>query len=158
MPRSTQHKRSGRGEIVPPSSKQDRIDELLKIQVQTFPSKELFTDEIQRWYRDLDVYPLGSIEWAFENWRRNGSFFPVPSDILSQCSVWAPTTGQSVCDQECQSHHGRGYGEPDVLWLWKAFSTKRAEVERSLTGSEVEALLVELDTKRKNVPAWRKTA
>lgn len=155
MPQSKQARRSGRGTISPPLSKPDRIVDLLTIQTETFPQKALSSGEIERWKEDLDAYPLAAIEWAFENWRKNGQFFPVPNDILDQCKAWAPGGTHKTCDAECKSRHGKGYGEADMMYLWERYSQKRSEVNRTLTDNEVEALMLDLDKKRGVVPDFR---
>jgi len=156
MPKSRPRRVSGHGEIVPPLSKLDRIGELLKVQVETFPPKELSPEEIARWEGDLRDYQLQAIEWAFDNWRKNGNFFPVPSDIISQCDAWLPA--QQVargCSAECKARHGKGYGENDVLALLNRFMKKRAEVARELNENEIDALYAEVDKVRGQAPEWR---
>jgi hypothetical protein len=140
---------------MPPLSKLDRIGELLKIQVDTFPPKELSLEEIARWEQDLGQFPIQAIEWAMENWRKHGRFFPVPADILDQCIAWEPTTGQSVCDAACKKKHGQGYGESDILWLMEMHNRKRKEINGPLKDVEIEQLLVVLDKHRGKPPAWR---
>lgn len=81
----------GNGEILPPSSWQDRVDELLKGQLDYFPNKELSPAEIEHWYSDLKGYSLKAIEWAFDCHRRCGRFFPLPVDILTLLADWEPT-------------------------------------------------------------------
>ena len=156
MPKSRQRRRNGHGEIVPPLSKLDRIGELLKIQVETFPQKELSAEEIARWEKDLSDYRLEAIEWAFDNWRRNGNWFPVPSDIISLCDSWMPAEQVARgCTKECKERHHKGYGETDVLKIWNLFNAKRAQVNRELTTPEWEAIFVEVDKVRGGAPEWR---
>ena len=156
MQRSKRPRQSGHGEIVPPLSKLDRIGELLRIQVETFPPKELNPEEIARWEQDLGGYPLQAIEFAFDNWRRNGNFFPVPSDILSLCDVWMP---QELvvrgCGKECKARHYKGYGETDVLKIWNLFNAKRLQVKRELSEAEWGAIFSEVDKVRGGAPEWR---
>lgn len=52
-------------------------------------------------------------------------------------------------------HYGQGYGTQDMLWLFHRYQAKRKTVPRCLTEGEVESLMIELDKKRGEVPAWR---
>ena len=156
MPKSTTRKRKGRGEAMPPLSVSDQIDLLLKEHLAIFPSKPELTDaEIEHWHRDLTPYPLQAIDWAFDNWRKNGHFFPVPSDILDQCQAWAPATGKTLCDPECKRRHGKGYGENDMLWLWNRHAKEREKLGRALTKNEWDGLYAELDVSRGGPPEYR---
>lgn len=156
MSKSKRPPHNGSDGTAPLLNRPDKIDALLKIQLETFPHKELTAAEIERWHRDLDDYRMEAIEWAFDNWRRNGNKFPVPHSILEQCEAFAPVnTATKLCDNECQSRHGKGYGENDMLWLWRKFSSVRATLNRPLTESEHQALLNELDQVRGQSPEWR---
>jgi hypothetical protein len=157
MPQSKRRRQVGHGEIVPPLSKLDRIGELLQVHSETFPNKELNPAEIARWEMALKDYRLEAIEFAFDNWWRNGQFFPVPADILSLCDAWLPKEQVARgCTKECKERHHKGYSETDVLKLWNLFNKKRAEVNRALTESEQEELLDALDkTRAGGAPEWR---
>ena len=157
MQRSKRPRQSGHGEIVPPLSKLDRIGELLRIQVETFPPKELNPEEIARWEQDLGGYPLQAIDWAFDNWRRNGRFFPVPGDIIDICETWEVqvNTSNGCSGMDCKARHGKGYGENDVLYLWHEWSKKRTALNRELLPSEVEEVMAQLDKVRGGAPEWR---
>lgn len=156
MPSSKPRKRSGRGEVVPPLSKLSKIGELLQVQVETFPQKELTPEEVERWDRDLSNYPIEAIEYAFDNHRRLAMFFPVPAQILDLCQSYLPTVRDpNACDAECRSRHGKGYGELDMQHLWKTFTAKRVKLNRQLNATEFEMLLQELDKARGQVPEWR---
>lgn len=143
MPRSRPRKSSGKEGTQTLLSKPEKIDNWLKIMVETFPSKELSPDEIVRWHQDLGNFPIHVIDWAFDNWRRNGHFFPVPGDILEQCEAWSPAIEQGRCTVDCRERHGKGLGESDVIWLWRSFSRKVASLSepRSLTDAEKQELL-----------------
>lgn len=165
MPRSTQHNRRGKGEVLRPSNKGDRIRELLKVQLQTFPQKELYPEEVGHWEADLDPFPLPAIEWAFENWRRNGRRFPVYGDILDYCIVWEPSSDTKYrpgCSAECKAQHYRGYSETDVKILNQLVTTavlaNGRPKDQKLSDEEIEELLSQLDKKRGRIPDWRKTA
>ena len=156
MPSSKTRRRSGRGEVIPPLSKLQRIDELLKVQRETFPQKELTSEEIERWERDLSNYPIEAIEYAFDNHRRLAMFFPVPAQILELCQSYLPNLRDpNACDADCQSRHGRGYGELDIQKLFKLFVAKRQQIGRQLNATEFELLLQDLDRVRGRKPDWR---
>ncbi len=156
MPRSKAPRRSGHGEIIPPLSKQELIENCLKIQLETFPQKELSPGEIVRWGMDLARYSEEAIKFAFEEHRQLAIFFPVPGQIIDLCKTWIPEQEYRVgCNAECQSRHGRGYGENDVLYLWQRYQSMRDSFDRRLTQNEVTDLLDDLDAKRGQAPAWR---
>ncbi len=157
MSQSKIRRRKGHGEIVPPLSKLSRIRELLLVQVETFPQKELTTEEVERWGQDLANYAMEAIEYAFDTHRRLAMFFPVPGQIIELCRAYLPEseTTTRLCEPECQDRHGRGYGWTDIMKLWKLYNAKFAELKRKLTKDEWEALYVELDKARGQVPAWR---
>ncbi len=157
MPRSTQRRRSGHGEIIPPLSKQELIEDCLKIQLETFPQKELTPAEIVRWGQDLGHYSEEAIKFAFEEHRLLAMYFPVPGQIIDLCKTWIPAQKYVPgCDADCRDRHGRGYGESDVLWLLKRYMALRESIpNRSLTDGEISKLYDELDQKRGQAPAWR---
>jgi len=159
MPKSTTPRRKGRGAVVQPLTWFDRVDDLLKLQLATFPSKtELTEEEIERWHRDLEKYPIEAIDWAFDNHRRLSRFFPVPSDILDQLRTWEPEQKYvDGCSRECQKRHGKGYGTNDMVWLAEAYVMASKRLNRkALTDVEWEELLDQLDKKRGESPEWRK--
>jgi hypothetical protein len=157
MPQSKPRRRKGNGEVVMPLSVSERIFELLKLQANTFPPKELSQDEVERWIRDLEPFSLEAIEYAFDKWRTNGRFFPVPADILDLCSSWnPPEMERKGCNAECRSRHGKGYGGVDMEYLYERYNQKRSELNRVLTDGEINLLLEDLDKKRGHAPDWRK--
>lgn len=167
MPQSKPRRRKGHGEVMPPLSVFDRIDSLLKEHLKVFPTKaELTEGEIEHWHRDLGRFPIQAIEWAFENWRLNGHFFPVYDDILSQCRAWEPEQKYMPgCSRECQSRHNKGYGEQpfkgihDITRLNELVRRKIEKEKRTLanplTDAEIDGLLDELDKMRGGPPEWR---
>ena len=157
MPRSTQHKAKGHGEVISPSSVLDRIDYWLKEMRRTFPQKELEPEEIANWHRDLERFPIEAIDWSFENWRRNGRFFPVYGDILDQCASWKPEPPYKPgCSKECLSRHGKGYNQYDMIKFFKMYVAKRKEVNGPLKKQEILELFDKLDKLRGGSPEWRK--
>jgi hypothetical protein len=164
MPKSKQRKPSDKGETMTPSRVLDVIDNCLKDMSRTWPAKELSSEEIEHWHQDLGPFPVKAIEWAFDNWRRNGRFFPVYGDILDQCVAWEPPehTRKPICDAQCKADHGKGYHWNDVYWLLvklKAPCAVGAEFARKepVKPGEIEALMEELDRKRPGgAPEWRR--
>ncbi len=158
MPQSRPPRRKGHGEIIPPLNKQELIEDCLKIQLETFPSKgTLEPEEINRWITDLGRYSEEAIKFAFEEHRTLAMFFPVPAQIIDVCKTWqAPAAYKPGCNSECRDRHGRGYGESDVLWLLKRYMAVRESLpNRPLTDGEINKLYDELDQKRGQAPAWR---
>jgi hypothetical protein len=154
MPSSRPRRIKGHGAIVPSLSKQERITELLRVQAQTF-GKELSLEEIDRWEQDLARYPIAAIEFAFEEHRMLGMFFPVPSQILDICKTWREPIPEVGCGSECRARHGKGYGETDLLWLYHKYQQTRAKQKSALKPEQVTRLLDELDRKRAHSPGWR---
>jgi hypothetical protein len=140
-----------------PILKHDRIRELLKTMLQTWPQKELFADEIGHWERDLEVFPIVAIEQAFDSWRRNGRWFPVYGDIIDLCIAYQPEpTYKPGCSKACLARHGKGYSEVDVKKLYELYVERKDNaVTRPMTDREIEALLRDLDKWRGKVPEWR---
>ena len=160
MPQSKQRRRAGHGEVIQPLSVLDRIDLLLKEHLSIFPSKpELTAEEIEHWHQDLNVFPLEAIEYAFNEWRRNGHFFPVYDDILQLCRAWQPPEKATTrCSADCQERHGKGYNTNDVLKLWALHASKRTELDRPLKPAEWNEILAQVDNWRGAPPEWRKRA
>ena len=162
MPKSKPRKASAQGEIMTPSRVLDAIDNCLKDMARTYPQKTLEPEEIEHWHQDLSPFPVKAIEWAFDNWRRNGRFFPVYGDILDLCVAWAPAekVGYTKCDAQCRERHRRGYGEVDVKILNELVVSKVKAADRlrqnRLTDAEIEEILDQVDKKRGYSPDWRK--
>lgn len=116
-------------------------------------SKELTTEETDFWAKLLKPVPVAAVRYAFDNWNRNARFFPKPKDILEL--VEAFNLSKIGPRRKVYEHHGQGYGEKDVLYLWQRYSQKRAELNRTLTDNEVEVLMLDLDKKRGVVPDFR---
>jgi hypothetical protein len=105
------------------------------------------------------------LRFAFDNWNRNGRYFPKPKDVLEQVEVYRQTVpknkyGYPDCDAICKAQHGKGYSGEDILWLWKRYNDMLATLpNRAMTEAEVDGLLRELDSRRKGgAPEWRKRA
>lgn len=162
MPTSKPRRRNVSGEDSETSNKRDVINRALKVQLQTFPQKELFAEEIGNWERDLDPFPVEAIEWAFDNWRRNGRWFPVYGDILDLCIEYQPKEEPQYkpgCSKECLAQHGKGYNWNDIRWLYdRYFSIRDSLPRRPMTDGEINKLLDDLDKKRGKAPAWRQAA
>ena len=57
-------------------------------------SRTLDPAEIEVWRKFLEPIPPGPIVYAFENWQRNGRFFPKPKDILELVEVFKENSGE----------------------------------------------------------------
>jgi hypothetical protein len=158
MPSSKPRKRNARGEVMPPLSVLEHVDNWLKKMLDYHPAKgSLSESEIEDWHRDLSPFPVEAIDYSFEAYRRNGGKFPVPRDILDVCVTWAPEPKYKPgCSRECTARHGKGYSEVDVKKLWELYTSKIGQLpNRPLTDTEVDQLLDELDRWRGKSPAWR---
>lgn len=170
MPSSKRRKPNARGELIAPSSVLDTVDNCLKDMNRTWPVKELTAEEIEHWHQDLSPFPAAGIKWAFDNWRRNGRFFPVYGDILDQCVAWQPPepVDPTGCNAECKRRHWTGYGESPFKGLHdvtrlnelvrRKIQTEKRTADQSFTDAEINGLLDELDTMRGNAPMWRQPA
>lgn len=116
-------------------------------------SRSLEPEEWGAWRAFLGELNPDAVTYAFDNWNRNGRFFPKPKDILDLVATHKIETTQKVsCEPECKMRHGKGYDEHDMLWLWKKIQAKVATNQPI----QYEALLDELDSKRQNgPPVWR---
>lgn len=156
MPSSKARKRKD-SEEDSPILKHARIRECLKIQLQTFPQKELFEEEIANWERDLDPFQIVAINEAFDAWRRNGRWFPVYGDIIDLCIAYQPEPAYKPgCSRLCRERHGKGYSEVDINKLFKLYQTKMPHLSFPMTDAEIDSLLTELDKLRGGPPDWRK--
>jgi len=159
MPKPKPQRTKDNGELLPPSTVYDRIDYWLQTMLTTFPSKgELTSEEIEHWHRDLEPFLMQAIDYAFDTHRRNGRFFPVYGDILDICVTFEPEAKEQYkpgCSAECLERHGKGYNGNDMQKLWKMYSARRKELERSLSKREIFELLDKLDAWRGKAPEWR---
>src|SRR5690242_9924077 len=115
----------------------------------TWPLKELTTEEIENWHKDLGVFQKDQIEQAFDNWRRNGRKFPVYGDIIDLCIAYEPPTRpSSLCSIECRERHGKGYGENPTRGLHdmtrlnelvrRKIATEKRTLAKPLTDAEID--------------------
>src|SRR6266851_10277169 len=103
-------------------------------------SRVLTVEEAQVWKDFLATYSSEAIEYAFENWQRNGHFFPKPAQILELIRAYHVQHRSDYVQH--YEHHGEGYGETDVLILWKMYQAMSAQVGgRKLTKKEKAALM-----------------
>lgn len=140
--------------VMPPLTTFDRIDSLLQHELERFRSTkaEITEEEVEHWHRYLEPYPLQAIEWAFDSYRRNGTFFPVYGNIIDLCKAWRPTEAQAgLCEPSCRARHGRGYHANDMIWLFKNYDFP----DRPLTDQEISGMLDQLDKQRGRAPEWR---
>lgn len=109
-------------------------------------SRVLTTEEFEIWKGIIGNLPRSALNYAFDNWQRNGRFFPKPKDILDLVAAYdlsrTPTGGPRF------SEHGQGYNEGDILALWKLVSAKSIRENRKLTEAEIWELLDQIDAQR----------
>ena len=51
-------------------------------------TRTLDASEIEVWKKFLEAEPPSAVTYAFENWQRNGRYFPRPHDILELIAVF----------------------------------------------------------------------
>jgi hypothetical protein len=123
-------------------------------------SKELTEAETNFWLMLMDEWSVNEMRYAFDNWNRNGRFFPKPKDIIEQIEAYRLSVkgkyGHPTCDAQCRERHDKGYGAEDMLWLYNRYLAKKDSMpNRPMNDTEIDGLLDELDTKRGRKPAWR---
>jgi hypothetical protein len=92
--------------------------------------------------------------YACDNWARNGRFFPKPIDLLDLVDVY--NRGLQPSKFTHYEHHGRGYGDGDMLALWKLVSAKSIQLNRKLSIPEIWQELNVIDQRRPDgPPMWR---
>ena len=55
---------------------------------QSLFAKDLSEEELQFWKQFLTQFSLQELRYAFDNWNRNGRWFPKPKDIGDQCEAY----------------------------------------------------------------------
>lgn len=139
-----------------PSTEFSERSRLLKTHQALF-GKDLSDDEARVWLGVMRDFSIIELRYAFDNWARNGKFFPKPKDIIELCDAFRlshPSNfGYPNCDDLCKSRHWRGYGENDVKWLLRRYFEERKKPQPMTA----EQLLEELDSKREGgAPEWRR--
>ena len=111
-------------------------------------SRSLTPEEAQVWKDFLASYPSLAIDWAFENWQRNGHYFPKPAQILELIRAYHVEHKETSPPR--YEHHGEGFGEGDVLALWKIYQEKYPHPpSRRLTYEQRQDLVDEIERRRK---------
>ena len=105
-------------------------------------SKEMSEELVELWAGLLAAYSVTECEYAFDNWNRNGHFFPKPAQIIEQIAAYREQNRYQV---KRDPQAGKGYGEKDVLILWKLVRERMAENPYPLTEREQAILLDRLD-------------
>jgi hypothetical protein len=59
-------------------------------------SKELTDSDLKVWGGILSEFGQPAIEWAFDNWNRNGAFFPKPTEILQLIHTFGGSSENQV--------------------------------------------------------------
>jgi hypothetical protein len=161
MPESSPDKTRRNPPTPPSSAKLNVISNWLEKLLDRFPDKGKITEsETEDWFHDLRPFSLEAVEFAFETWRRSGLFFPKNGQILDLClSYQSPETSNarvisnSPCDENCRSHHGRGYFDSDMLWVYG----QAMKIYKAGGRPNYGALLTELDHVRpEGPPEWRR--
>lgn len=143
-----------------PSSESGKTEKQLKesllriVQATATLFNKLLSDDALRIWRDLLNYCSETeATEAFKKWQYEGTYFPTPAEILQLVANERDTIRQKQegCSRECQSRHGRGYGDIDMRWLFKKFLAARESDPKV----RVLSLLDELDAKRGKSPEWR---
>lgn len=125
-------------------------------------SKELTEGESNFWLSLLDEWTVAAMRYAFDNWNRNGRFFPKPKDILEQIEAYRLTQsmkyGHPTCDSLCRARHGQGYGSADMWNLFESYRKKiqAAQAHVPMTDELMDELLDKVDKKRGGSPEWRR--
>jgi hypothetical protein len=110
-------------------------------------SRSLTVEEAQVWKDFLSSYPSLAIEYAFENWQRNGHYFPKPAQILELIRAYSIEHRSDYVHR--YEHHGEGYSAADVILLWKIFHEKYPDpLTKSLTYEQRQDLIDELDRRK----------
>lgn len=74
--------------------------------------------------------------------------------VVSPC----PCRNNPALREKRIEHYGKGYGEKDMLWLFKKVQEwQQVNPEQKLEDAEIELLLNALDQKRGGAPEWRQT-
>lgn len=85
-------KRSAKLQLVTPEEQQRRsllvVGYLQNLALPSMFNRELTEQDYELWQQLLKPYPLKAIEFAFENWGRNGKQFPKPANILELIGAW----------------------------------------------------------------------
>lgn len=62
---------------------------LQKMALTSVFNKELTELDYEAWEKLLTPYPLKGIDYAFENWQRNGKIWPKPVNIIELIAAWS---------------------------------------------------------------------
>jgi hypothetical protein len=84
-------------------------------------SKTLTATEGQAWKEFLIPFSQKAVEWAFDQWQRNGRFFPKPKEIIELCQTFKLGEAGKLEFRSCGSclggwvyvYGGKTYGGKD---------------------------------------------
>jgi hypothetical protein len=77
-------------------SKSDMIAAFLQnLALPSIFNRELTTADFEQWDRLLSPYSVPAIEYAFDNWGRNGGKFPLPKDIIGLIDAYSNTNAST---------------------------------------------------------------
>jgi len=97
-----------KGQVVRPSSEQDRIDSALDLMCRRL-NKVLTAERINLWHADLASYPVEAIEYVLDAWGRNARALPVLSDLVGMLRTWMIPTRRRRDEPGC----------PDCVQGWQ---------------------------------------
>jgi hypothetical protein len=147
----SQHRLSGQSEILLPSTESSIKAECLKT-AQAIFGKDLIEAEIKFWWEFLDCFTEQEVSYAFENWGRNGKFFPKPGDIRELVDAYRDSTRPAF---KASANPGTGFGKIELLSLW-GLVCERVETFRKgkeqyvpLTDQEIEKLCRQVEAKKR---------
>lgn len=78
---------------------------------QSLFARELNPEETAYWAKFLSEYSLAELRYAFENWNRNGRWFPKPKDISDLCEAYKVETVNSQSPIGCERCDWTGFYE-----------------------------------------------
>lgn len=137
-------------EILALSTKSSIKAECLKT-AQAIFSKDLIEAEIRFWWEFLDCFTDQEVSYAFENWNRNGKFFPKPGDIREQVEAYRDSVRPAY---RASAKPGSGFGKIEVLALWKLVNDRMHIFKKSnesyipLSDYEIDKLCQQVEVKR----------
>jgi len=138
-------------ETLPPSTTLLKQAQLLKTSQAIF-SKDLAPEEIQFWKNFLQPFGLPEIEYAFENWNRNGRYFPKPAEIKELIESYRESKRPAYRLQAPPMPGG--FGKVEILALWGLVNKRVEEFKKSgqpyipLTDDEITELCQQVAAKR----------
>jgi hypothetical protein len=123
-----------------------------------YPQQELSPDTVAAYKADFEKlirdHGLMAFSSALYHATKSTSFFPVLADIVKhipsqQIRDFSPLT----TEDRARIARGEGFGQGEVLGLWKMFTELRRKIGRPLTKAESEALIDEVHERAAKIRA-----